>query len=282
MYEAVVIKDSQSQNGEHRLTTMVVTHPWYIHPQFLTHRYFSRNASSSRAIPIDKMIGAVEKDPFIPHYWGRNQSGMQSAGELDEMSAGNCKGHWMVALRHSLKMARILKNEGLHKEMANRVLLPYSWMTVVVTGNQSAWNNYFHLRCDSHADPHIQKGAYMAREAMDRSYPTVLLPGQYHLPFIDCFNKEDYSLSEEQAIRVSVGRCARVSYKTHEGIRDTSKDIELHDRLMTDGHWSPFEHVAKLEDASDPCAGKLGGNFGLPWVQYRKLFQKECVNVREV
>jgi hypothetical protein len=45
--------------------------------------------------------------------------------------------------------------------------------------------------------------------------------------------------------QISAGRCARVSYLTHEGRRDPVADIELCERLLQAGHMSPAEHPAR-------------------------------------
>ena len=45
------------------LWTFELTYPRYIHSEFMTHRVFSRNASSSRAIPVKRMIEQVRNNP---------------------------------------------------------------------------------------------------------------------------------------------------------------------------------------------------------------------------
>jgi hypothetical protein len=75
-------------------------------------------------------------------------------------------------------------------------------------------------------------------------------------------------------VKVSVGRCARVSYLTHDGRRDLGEDIVLHDRLLKDRHMSPFEHVATPNPY--PIKSSHSGNFR-GWEQYRKTFVDEYV-----
>ena len=60
-YSARVLLDSVSPGGV-RLVTMEVRYPRFIHAEFMTHRMFSRNAGSSRALPIRKMIAAVRDE----------------------------------------------------------------------------------------------------------------------------------------------------------------------------------------------------------------------------
>jgi thymidylate synthase ThyX len=144
------------------------------------------------------------------------------------------------------------------------------WITVIVTGNEGAWNNFFALRCHHEAEPHIQKIAGMAREVRSQSIPQKLSAGQWHLPLIGF--EGDELLSDEDKVKVSVGRCARVSYLTHDGRRDVQADIDLHDRLLASKHFSPFEHVAQSVHYSGP---EFEGNFGEGWVQYRKTLKGE-------
>jgi hypothetical protein len=65
---AKIVADSLSIHGD-RLTTLLITFPRFILAEVNTHRMLSKNTSSSRAIPFEKMIQSVEKDPFIPIAW---------------------------------------------------------------------------------------------------------------------------------------------------------------------------------------------------------------------
>jgi hypothetical protein len=137
----------------------------------------------------------------------------------------------------------------------------------------------------------------MMREMYDKSLPKYIANGSWHIPLVHeadwvDLRKQYPDVSDENIVclmkRVSVGRCARVSYLTHDGRRDFAEDIKLHDRLVDSGHWSPFEHVAKSVDretwneyALQKCmdshglfdAGRVGNFVG--WSQYRKEFMKE-------
>lgn len=228
MFEAKVILDSIC-NGK-RLTTMQVTHPRIIHAEFNTHCAFSRNASSSRAIPFAVTVKRVQEDPFIPVFWGENQSGMQAAreiadwkkekaiklwlkardlmveiaGELASKECQVCKGAkgWDTltgADAASLTSLWVSCNEcqgtgegiNLHKQIANRLTETWAWITVCVTGDADAWSNYFALRCHPDAQPEIQTQAYMAQKLYFESAPQVLKPGQWHTPYIREGEAED-------------------------------------------------------------------------------------------
>lgn len=262
-----------------RLTTMELTYPRCIHSEFMTHRAFSRNAASSRAIPVTKMLSDVVRDPFIPIYWGKNQKGMQADTELPEATAKRAAEAWRAASVRAVDYASRLNDLGLHKQIVNRIVEPWMWITVIATGVDRAWENFFSLRCHKDAEPHMQEIAYMAREAYDASVAMPLNQMLAHLPLITAEDREEcmkscggmVGMALERLRKISTGRCARVSYLTHDGRRDITEDIALHDRLAASGHWSPFEHVATATTTTN-----LGGNFGPRWIQHRKTFANEA------
>jgi hypothetical protein len=223
------------------------------------------------------MIQQVETNPFIPLHWGKAQKGMQAYEQFTGVDANECVDRWLIARDYALGAAEGMLDQGLHKQIVNRILEPWMWITVIVTGNEGAWNNFFALRCHHEAEPHIQKIAGMAREVRSQSIPQKLSAGQWHLPLIGFIDDDgvDERLTWPDAIqvKVSVGRCARVSYLTHEGRRDVQADIDLHDRLLASKHFSPFEHVAR----SGQHTGD-GGNLGFGWTQYRKTLKGEYQN----
>lgn len=281
MFEAKIIKDSVGSEGQ-RLTTMQLTHPRIIHAEFMTHRMFARCASSSRAIPFTKVLEKVITDPFIPVYWGVNQKGMQAEQELSPELQAEAKAKWLAARDEMIIAAKRLADpDGLnvHKQIANRLLEPWSWITVCCTGDAGAWSNFFSLRCHKMAQPEIQKVAYMARDAYYASVPEHLEEGEWHLPYITL---EDYPQTIEAAdvethnanlIKASVGRCARTSYLSQEGKRDLAADIALHDRLVSSRplHASPAEHVCQA------VRGNLRFGCFTGWMSYRHTLQHEYV-----
>lgn len=80
---------------------------------------------------------------------------------------------------------------------------------------------------------------------------------------------QGYQLSEIR--KISAGRCARVSYLTHDGKRDPQADIDLCERLVRSGHMSPLEHVATPSRHSE-FFGNLKG-----WWSLRKEVPGEAV-----
>lgn len=240
-FNARIIADSMSPD-EHRLTTMEVTLPRIVLAEFNTHRAFSRNSASSRAIPVAKRIAQVEADPFIPDFWGANQAGMQAQESLDGTTAEQAKREWVQALEAALDSAQALAALGTHKQLANRLLEPFMWQTIIVTATE--WDNFFALRDNEMAQPEIRQAARLMRSAYNGSRPELVRMGEWHLPLIQPDERDGIFELSENARKVSVARCARVSYLTHDGVRDLVKDIELYDRLFRSGHMSPFEHVA--------------------------------------
>src|SRR5690606_35372760 len=94
--EAIILADSISPTGK-RITTFQLRYPRFIHSELMTHRVFSRNASSSRAIPVAKMIAQVRNDPAMPIHWGANQSGMQAKAQLFGEQRKIAQEQWQLA-----------------------------------------------------------------------------------------------------------------------------------------------------------------------------------------
>jgi len=268
-FSARILLDSRSPSGA-RLTTMEVRYPRFIHSEMMTHRVFSRNAASSRAIPIKKMIAAVREEPALPVYWGRNQTGMSAREAIAPDIEERARAEWQTALEDALRHAERLAAQDidLHKQLVNRLLEPFAWITVIITATE--WANFFTQRAHPDAQPEIRHVAEMMLAAYRASEPAVVEIGRWHLPLIQA---DERALPDEELCKLSVARCARVSYLTHDGKRDREKDLELYERLLdggANGHWSPFEHVAT--PAADPH--ESSANF-VGWEQYRKRFPQE-------
>lgn len=261
---AKIIADSVSHAGK-RITTMVIKYPRFIHSEFMTHRVFSRNASSSRAIPVDRMIEDVKAEIASPIVWAKNQRGMASGAPLDHDQQLVAKHIWEETAEYVMKKCALLKEIGIHKSIANRMIEPFSHITTIVTSTE--WDNFFKLRISPAAQPEISELATQMKSCMDDSTPKFINAEEWHTPFGDMYIDEDISL--ENMLKISVARCARVSYLNFEGKIDHEKDYTLHDQLAKEGHWSPFEHCAK--PMSDP--NKRSGNF-IGWIQYRQLAEK--------
>jgi thymidylate synthase ThyX len=285
-YSARIIADSISEAGN-RLTTMEVSFPRCVLAEFNTHRMFSRNSASSRAIPVKKQIERVMNDPFIPIYWGVNKPGMSAESELEGTERIRAEAEWLTARDRAVEAVERLLGFNLHKQIVNRLLEPFMWQTVLVTATE--WRNFFARRANAQAQPEIRKIAELMQKECAASVPKKLKKGEWHLPLIQEDELEWASLNQGEAIKVSVGRCARVSYLTHDGVRDHDKDIELYERLVSSGHMSPLEHVATPAWHLEGGWNEYGSGWEQPqpykvcewhgnfhgWRQYRKTIKHE-------
>jgi thymidylate synthase ThyX len=277
-FEAKVVADSISEASD-RLTTMEVTFPRMVLSEFNTHRVFSRNSASSRAIPIEKQLERIKSEPFVPTYWGANQQGMQAKAELSGLERERAIGIWTEARNSAVAHAERLLQLGVHKQLTNRLLEPFMWHTVIVTATE--WSNFWALRANPDAQPEIRTIAEMMQDAYQTSTPSLVRRDEWHLPLIQPDEYDGTFEFSEVARKVSAARCARVSYLTHDGKRDHEQDLKLYKRLVDGGHMSPLEHVAtpdyemRLEPPfPDELSGKWSGNFR-GWKQLRKFIPNE-------
>jgi thymidylate synthase ThyX len=287
-YSATVVADSIAKRV--RLTTIEVTFPRYILAEFNTHRVFSRNSASSRAIPVKTRIKQVRENPFVPEFT-KNKSGMQADVLLAESAARNAGAYWVGASGMAAEFAESLAAIDVHKQQANRLLEPFVWHTVVVTATD--WDNFFALRLHPDAAPEIQKTAQTMKAAMDASTPKELNVGEWHAPYVEQseMGYGHYYDPDIQIVAISVARCAAVSYERQRVQKSIEEYVARHDALKTSGHWSPFEHQAKVASeeeirehayfkwngASEEFVATTIGNFRVPWLQYRKTIPGESV-----
>ena len=283
-----VIADSISELGK-RITTFELEYHRYIHSEMMTHRLFSRNAASSRAIPQSKMGLQLEATPIA---WQKNQSGMQAMNdEVDDIEG--CQDEWETARLHARMVADRLNVLGLHKQWTNRLTEPFQMIKVLVTATE--FDNFFWLRNDAAAQPEIVELARRMKEAYEQSKPRRLHDNEWHLPYIDieqgCCEATQYFITDDlgqkqyltidQAKKVSVARCAAVSYRnTDYGLE---KSEQVWDRLLNSGklHSSSFEHPAapmtetttfetEGVTALHKQLGLMSGNLS-GWIQLRQL-----------
>jgi thymidylate synthase ThyX len=343
--------------------TMKITFPRFILAEFNTHRMFSRNSASSRAIPFKKMVQMVEENPFIPIAWQKDHKGMQGNDYLtDEKIIDFKKGVWLNARNKAVESAKELfynvsrhtslndiqelEGTSVTKQLCNRLLEPFMWHTVIVTSGKEGLENFFKLRCpqykppfdivnsdgykswkdvceehdnvvgikkfsilnklsynESQADIHIQAIAELMWDAYNESTPKQLQAGEWHIPFGDNIDSEklkdlivnssyvghiDEVIADQFKISVATARCARISYET---LGDNPKidyeaDLRLHDMLAKSGHWSPFEHVARVMGDEEYKYFVNGDTANMNWdtitgwcrnfrgfIQYRRLIE---------
>lgn len=348
-FNCEIVTDSLSPQGC-RLTTMKLTFPRFILAEFNTHRMFSRNSASSRAIPFNKMVKMVEDNPFIPIAWQRDHKGMQGTEYLSlndktfgyfvsdgkiVSREGNVQESWELAKTYAIKAAIQLHKQSVTKQLCNRLLEPFMWHTVIVTATE--WENFFKLRCpqyqflldigqtkyrskkdvikqqsalgndepstltdlqwlqmnQSQAEIHIQAIAELMWDAYNESTPKQLQAGEWYIPFGDNIDYKrvgytedglDYVIhnDEKDLVKIATARCARISYQT---LGDNPKidyeaDIKLHDVLVSNGHASPLEHVARAMNQDEFTSRLYKSNGESGWcrnfrgfIQYRHLVE---------
>lgn len=255
--KAEIVADSINTQGC-RLTTFALTYHRYIHSEVMTYRMWSRNASSSRAIPVEKNIKHVEDLGLYPLHWGANQKGMQAYTEVDEATKQQAILTWDYARGNALASARKLVELGVHKQVVNRLLEPFNTITTLVTATD--YSNFFEQRCHPAAQPEIRVLAEAMEFQYKNSEPDEVNKYHWHLPFISYDEWESYHTDIKSLLEVSVGRCARVSYLQHDGTHDPHKDKALHDYLATalPPHLSPFEHIAQNMNDTNMYANLQG------------------------
>lgn len=300
MIKAEIICDSINAANKNRLTTWVLEYPRFVHAEFMTHRMFSKNAASSRAIPFEKFVEQITNNPAMPEWWGKNQSGMQANEELsDEIEEvvhdggfgydwteyvskkAKAKELWLNARDQAIQSATKLYNLGLHKQIVNRILEP--WFHIRVIMSATDYGNFFALRAHKDAQPEIRVLAEKMLEEYNKSEPKQLSVGQWHIPFGDKIDrnrlfeiwnnqKEHQSLGlDHLEKKISIARCARISYLNFEGKDDYEADIKLCDKLFSGvpKHLSPTEHVAQAIE-EDNYIGNFRG-----FKQFRKYVKDE-------
>jgi thymidylate synthase ThyX len=291
MISAKIIADSFNPTFDARITTFELVYPRFIHGELMTHRVFSRNAASSRAIPIDKVIELVVTTPAMPVHWGANQAGMQAKEEI--VSKDLAKLLWLNSRDSAVANARLLQTAGLHKQIVNRVLEPFQLIKTIVTSTQ--WNNWFWLRDHEDAQPEIAELAAVMAMAYDASEPELLVKGEWHVPYVKTvidryqgrtyLDEFDNYITLEEARMISASCCAQVSYRKNDG--SLEKASMVFDRLINSVpvHASPVEHIAtpivyesdtfdyfNVEGVThiDRLGLPYSGNFH-GWVQFRQL-----------
>lgn len=267
---AKIILDSVSEAGK-RLTTIEIEPPRFLLPEFNTHRMFSRNFQSSRAIPVKKLLEKVRTNPWEPTVWLKNKPGMQGGEPMSHEEIEVARDVWRRGAREAADTAERLMHLDVHKQWSNRPLEPYVYVKGLVSATE--WENFFELRDHPDAQPEIQELARAMKAAMRESEPKLLKTGEWHMPYLDLADRLSLPLDHQR--RISVARCARVSYMNQNGKRPTvEEDLALYDRLVGSRplHASPAEHVAQPIWGGFPNARSR--NFR-GWVQHRVSLEED-------
>lgn len=280
---AKIVADSISPEGV-RLTTFHLRYWRAIHSELMTHRDFSRNARSSRAVPSRILL---TEPIFVPEF-GMNKPGMQSEVKADLETQSRWEKEWQALADICRRQVERWQEEGMHKQWANRPLEWFGWIDVLVTSTH--WDNFYALRISEYAQPEFDALARAMQQAMNDHEPTLLAPRQWHLPYIT--EREAQLHSIDLLLKLSTARCARLSYVPFDGNANEEAEIARYERLVVSRpvHASPAEHQATPDF---PSSGRdyyvdgrllrrgwrsphLHGNFE-GWVQHRKMIPHEAV-----
>lgn len=270
--KATVIADSVSSVNGKRITTFELEFPRIILAEWNTHNALSKNASSSRAIPVPTMLKQVRENPAFPARFGAANTGMQDKGVHDtlvrvpfgydgDFEDMTVEDTWWGCATDAASLAEAFHNAGYAKQICNRLIEPFQMMKVVMTATEL--NNFFWLRDHDAADPTIAQLARVIKTAFDASTPVVLQPGEWHVPYYnDGYWKPamsqpvDYEYvvdvfghSLDHALVISASCCAQVSYRKLDDTIEKARGVVA--RLNLQGeepdqpvHASPLEHQA--------------------------------------
>lgn len=259
---AKIVAHSKSAVNGKEIITFELNYPRFIHAEFMTHRQFSRNSASSRAIPVKRMIEVIRENMATFVHWGKNQSGMQAKEECsnpifytgkEDGPVLNREAAWERAGEAAIAWANAFNDAGYHKQIVNRLLEPFQMMKVVATATE--WDNFFWLRNHPDAQPEIHELARVMLEAKAQSVAVLLETGEYHTPyvnfdvisrgyFLNGLGGEQTWLTKEEAIKISCSCCAQVSYRRLDDSLD--KALDIYKRLVESEpvHASALEHCA--------------------------------------
>lgn len=250
------------------LYTIRLRYPRIIHAEIMTHRVFSRNARSSRAVPVRTMLEEVRNTPFVPWHWGKNQKGMQAGEECNATVRVQVRPYdniqddgtdevereeaWLWARDKAVEAAEAFMTADYHKQIPNRLLEPFAWIDTLITATD--WANFLWLRDHKDAEPHLQDLARLVKQAIKEAEVQKLKEGEWHLPYIAAQDWDTAyattnhveGLVMEKLLKISAARCARISYKPFDGDASYERELERYDQLVKSDrvHASPLEHQA--------------------------------------
>lgn len=270
--KATILADSIERIGNNRITTWKLTFPRFILAEILTHAMLKNNSASSRAIPFKRMVEMVENDPFIPIRWMREHKGMQGTEFIDDDTPSNTEKDasalysltmdWLRTRDFAVEQAKELSKNGLTKQICNRLLEPFLWHTIILSGSE--FENFFALRAHPMAEIHLQDLAYKMLEVYNASTPKELKAGEWHIPFENNIDLQDWYNDNKRptaafwnelegyeqdswSIKISTAKCAQISYMKF-GSDDYEDLLDLHDSLLL----RPYEGKRGIRTIEDP------------------------------
>jgi hypothetical protein len=267
--EAKVILHSRHPDGGPDLVTVEATMHRFVLAELNTHRDFSRNSQSSRAIPVVTQLARIGASPAFPLAWPQEQSGMSGGDTLDGGALAEAKELLGDIASYAFNAISAYVDRHpeagtrLHKSALNRPLEWFSWHRVIITSCR--WENFFEQRCSPKAQPEFEAVARAIEQAISASQGDLLEGDDWHLPYV---TPEERRRHDDSTLRrISASRCAGVSYLNHDRDPDVRLDLDRYERLATADppHFSPFEHVATPATSGEVALGNLAPH----WRQMR-------------
>lgn len=272
--DAKVIEHSVDHLG-HELVTIEATMHRFVLAELNTHRAFSRNSQSSRAIPVMTQLARLADAPAMFLKLPAEQSGMSGGAPLQGEDLQRAMEYLEDIANHTyqrtleyIETTEKKNGKRLHKSLMNRPLEWFMWHRVVITSAE--WQNFFSQRCSPAAQPEFEACANAIRDAIEKSDP---ISRVVHTPYLT--DDERQTLDRGNQMRVSSSRCAGVSYLNHDREPNVKADLDRYRKLTsaTPPHWSPLEHVAVQTGATGVL--RVRGNFAPHWVQMRQLVESD-------
>lgn len=294
MIQAKIVADTINREGGTRITTFVTKTPFFIDAEIEKHRAISTSSTSSRFMPTNRF----KKDTFIPDEIEVPWIDVNKAREVDNDYAKEFQAsvRELRGYAEDLMMNYVGK---IHKQHINRYLMPFCYQSKIWTATE--WDNFFILRCPKEelspellekaavsygggvdgnlCCPEMRRVATLMMREYINSVPVIR---REHIPLVDM----DEILELETmgaAFKISVARCARVSYDNAGAVKSNEEDLELYEKLKHNFHMTPFEHQAFYPTMTERSRGYThvdtegniwSGNFK-DWVQNRKMIEKE-------
>lgn len=284
--KAEIVAHSRNIETGDEIITYRLTYPRIILAQLNTYKQITKITASSRAQPFNKVVEVIENDPFIPLAYQRTHKGMQGTEYFtteEEIRERDLE--WLTARDKAVEQAKKLNDLGVTKQVTNRILEAYMWVTQLVTGTREAYEHLFNQRCPEyevngvkgrskkemglnltdeewllsnkgHAEIHFMDLAEKMYDALGDSEPKELKPGELHIPYLDTPLMTP-DLFPEDVIKYSCGLTAHTSYTTiGDGTKMTiEKARGLFDHCLENGHYSVFEMIGKAmskDELDDP------------------------------
>lgn len=267
----LILKTTSPTNPLKSIATFELTYPLFIHAELMTHRVFSRNCASARAIPVNRMVELVEKNSTAPKFFRRNQSGMAAGDRLSTYDNAMAHDIWDNAMRNAVDSALAISDASgpnVHKQWANRLLMPFTHMRTILTATD--WDNWNDLRAGDIGESGAQDEISILANMMQEQYDNAPLHENIiHIPYSIELDPDFDFVELVVTLIQSIAKISRISYMREDRETNFEKDCEQVLRLVSGKfHASPFEHIAF--EASMFEADRFGsGNLDKHFAQLR-------------